>query len=215
MTVRMQETVPVDFYRHAKKHVQNLFAAELTWQAERDIQLITESDLLREAAWVILCAGFREAIVRRSFSYLSICFCEWESADVICRNSELCRETAIVAFRNLRKIDAIVQTAFHVHRVGFDALKLKIAQDPLPTLQCLPYIGRVTAYHLAKNLGVNIAKPDRHLVRLASSYGFDDVQVFCNMLAEATGDPISVVDLVIWRYLEQHQTDRLGFPPFC
>ena len=40
--------------------------------------MFTESDLLREAAWVILCSGFREAVIRRMFDFISLCFCDWE-----------------------------------------------------------------------------------------------------------------------------------------
>jgi len=201
----LDDTSLIEFYRRAKEHVQSAFGAELLWQATRDLRQMTESELLRESAWVILCSGFREAIVRRSFSYLSICFCEWESAEAICHNADICRETAMSCFNNVRKIDAIINTASYVHRIGFDAFRQQIIQNPVATLRCLPYIGDITGYHLAKNLGADVAKPDRHLTRWAASCGFDNVQVLCSILAEATGDPVRVVDLVIWRFLEQRQ----------
>jgi len=38
-------------------------------------------------------------------------------------------------------------------------------------LQQLPFIGPVTAFHLAKNLGIEAVKPDRHLCRLSKLLG--------------------------------------------
>ena len=108
-------------------------------------------------------------------------------------------------FKNLKKIDAIVKTALYVNKIGFETFKQEILRDPVLALRCLPYIGGVTGYHLAKNLGADVAKPDRHLVKCAARFGFDNVQELCAVLADATGDPVSVVDLVIWRFLEQRQ----------
>jgi len=213
VTARLDDTTPLEFYRRARESVQATFGAELSWQATRELRHITESDLLRESAWVILCSGFREAIVRRYFPYLSICFCEWESAAAICHNATVCRETAMSCFKNIRKIDAIVKTAFLVHEVGFETFRDQIIHDPVSALRRLPYIGDVTGFHLAKNLGAEVAKPDRHLVRCAVSFGFEDVQVLCSMLAAETGDSVSVVDLVLWRYLEQQQAVDSAKPP--
>ena len=44
------------------------------------------------------------------------------------------------------------------------------------------------------------AKPDRHLVRIAGALGARSVDHLCRPLAEFSGDPVSVVDLVLWRF---------------
>lgn len=72
------------------------------------------------------------------------------------------------------------------------------AQDKLAFLKSLPWIGDITKYHLAKNLGTDIAKPDRHLVRIAERSG-ETVQGLCERLSNETGDRVALVDLVIWR----------------
>lgn len=71
---------------------------------------------------------------------------------------------------------------------------------PLEALQSLPFIGPVTRYHLAKNIGLPFAKPDRHLVRLANSAGYTDVQRFCRDISVYANDSIPVVDIVLWRF---------------
>jgi hypothetical protein len=70
------------------------------------------------------------------------------------------------------------------------------APDKLEFLRSLPWIGPITCWHLAKNLGHDVAKPDRHLVRIAGNEG---VAPLCGRLARESGDRIATVDVVIWR----------------
>jgi len=67
-------------------------------------------------------------------------------------------------------------------------------------LDTLPMIGAKTKYHLARNLGMDVAKPDRHLVRLMTKFQFDDVQEMCKYVANITGDRIGTVDVILWRF---------------
>lgn len=107
----------------------------------------------------------------------------------------------MASIRNERKLDAIIGIARHVYGIGFGLLKQRILDDPINELQKLPYIGPVTAWHLAKNLGLDVAKPDRHLVRLSGQLGYKEVHDLCASIAAATGNPVSVVDIILWRYL--------------
>lgn len=72
------------------------------------------------------------------------------------------------------------------------------AEDKLAYLETLPYIGSIIKFHLAKNLGLDYCKPDRHLVRIAKTYNTTPEEM-CKKLAETTSDRITTVDLIIWR----------------
>lgn len=72
------------------------------------------------------------------------------------------------------------------------------AKDPLEYLAQLPWIGPITKYHLAKNFGMDVVKPDRHLVRIAEKSGETPDQL-CRRLSLETLDKVAVVDTVIWR----------------
>ncbi|WP_396334073.1 hypothetical protein [Burkholderia anthina] len=72
------------------------------------------------------------------------------------------------------------------------------SEDPITFLETMPWIGSITKWHLAKNYGVDVAKPDRHLVRVADRYGTTP-QDLCERLARESGDRIGTVDTVIWR----------------
>lgn len=62
----------------------------------------------------------------------------------------------------------------------------------------IPWIGGITKYHLAKNFGVNVAKPDVHLQRLADRENVT-VQQLCERLAAETGYRVATVDTILWR----------------
>jgi hypothetical protein len=191
----------VDLYRKAKHNVQAAgFAWEIDWQRERCLKPFSERDLLRESAWVILCSGFREATVRKVFDYISLCFCDWESSEEIARHRSVCVATASARFRNGRKIDAIARVADLVKETGFDHARRLIKSEPIKQLQKLPFIGPVTSWHLAKNLGLDVAKNDRHLARMAAGLGYADAHDLCGDVSEATGELVSVIDVVLWRF---------------
>ena len=176
------------------------YAGEIEWQRGLRFDDVTETDLLRENAWVVLSCGMRELIVRTRFPGIAACFHHWESAHHVLDSLPQCRESALELFHHTGKINAIVACAEWVAEAGFTRAKEEIRLDPVGTLRALPFIGPATAYHLAKNLGVPVAKPDRHLVRLAGAAGYKDVQAFCSDIAACSGDPVSVVDIVLWRF---------------
>jgi len=200
MTNRSSAPDLLSHYSFAKERVlAGGYEAELTWVQKLDEKSFSETDLIREAAWVILCSGFRESVVRAKFSYISLCFCDWESADLIASNKEACVNLAEKAFKYRRKLDAIAAIATEVASCGFAQIRLEIYRDPQGRLIRFPFIGPITSYHLAKNLGFQFAKDDRHLQRLVKLFGYPDAQVLCAAIALETGDSIATVDTVLWR----------------
>ncbi len=191
----------LSFYNYAWETVQaSGYNSEVLWQDNLNFDTFSEADLMREAAWVILCSGFKEAIVRRVFDPISLCFHDWVSAkDIVLKKNE-CIELGMKVFPNSRKIFAIWNVADRIHSKGFDYLKKQISEDPIKELKKLNMIGDITVWHLAKNLGCQLAKPDRHLVRIAAELGYSDCHILCSELSGQTGHSVPVVDIVLWRY---------------
>jgi hypothetical protein len=107
-------------------------------------------------------------------------------------------ETSASVFNHEGKARAI--DWIHTWRVPlFEFYRLPWSDErKLEILQMLPWIGGITKYHLAKNFGLNCAKPDVHLVRLAKREGCT-VDVLCARLAGETGLRVATVDVVLWR----------------
>jgi hypothetical protein len=196
-------SLAMDFFKKASVYVETAhLTGEIEWQRGRRFLEFDESALLRESAWVILCSGFREATIRKVFDHISLSFCDWESSQSIVDSAAACRMTALGSFNNKRKIDAILEIARRINTEGFDVTRDRIQSQPIVELQKFPYIGPITAWHLAKNLGLQIAKPDRHLLKLSNSLGYgEDVHKLCASISQASGELVSVVDLILWRYV--------------
>jgi hypothetical protein len=194
----------IQHYLQAKSWIgRSPFVRELEWQSSVQTISLTETEFLRQYAWVVLNSGFREAVVRKYFSYISLCFCDWESASAIVQNSAACIGCAASVFGNTRKLKALVEAAHRIESDGFEAFRVRIEADIMSGLEKFPYIGTVTKFHLAKNLGLDVAKPDRHLVRIANRFGYKDVQKMCRDIFDICGDKIAVADLVLWRFEER------------
>jgi len=142
----------------------------------------TAEDFAGEVIWVILCSGMKEQVARiiQERVWTAI-----RSGNPV-KGNVLGRSGKADAIDMIWRERADLFTAF------------KAANDKVEFSLSLPWIGNITKWHLAKNLGVNCAKPDVHLVRVASHYG-TSVAALCSDIALATGDRITTVDLVIWR----------------
>jgi len=188
------------------------YGQEIEWVRSRSIHRLTESEFLSELAWCILNAGMRERVVRGVFPYIRKCFWEFESAHLICLTGETCVQLAMIRFGHEKKLKAIVEACEYILlQGGFSRFVHVLIGDPLGTCSRFQYIGPVTIWHLLRNIGVDCAKPDRHLRRLASLAGFRDPQKFCEQVAAQTGERIGVVDIVFWR----HQETRCGCVAFA
>ena len=91
----------------------------------------------------------------------------------------------------------------------------QIAENKVTYCETLPFIGSITKYHLAKNLGVDTIKPDVHLVRLAKREQVSPIAL-CARLAYLTGYKLSTIDSILWRgcadgYLDSATYRTLGW----
>lgn len=188
------------------------FVAEIEWQDSIAFDEIDETTFLRESAWVVLSSGMREAVIRKKFPQVSSAFFEWESAKQIAKRSQLCQRRALLHFSHEPKIKAITSIAEYVFQQGFKSVRDRILREGIEYLVQFPYIGPATKYHLAKNIGIQAVKPDRHLLRVTQKVGYESPLSMCSDISRMVGDKISVVDLVIWRYATLHK-DYLGIFP--
>ena len=200
MTMIRKERL-IDAYLDAKEEIiRRGFGEEIDWQLSLEFDSVCESQFLMELAWVVLNAGMKETVVRGRFGGVSTAFLHWESASAIARNAETCREHAYREFAHGGKIDAITNAAVRIASCGFGTVKADVEAGGPAYLESFDFIGSITSLHLAKNLGLDVVKPDRHLCRVAQAAGYSSPADMCEAIALDTGDRLAIVDLVIWRY---------------
>lgn len=185
----------IEFYKAAKTYcIKQGYKSEIKIVKSRIFNEQTAEDLFQQFVYVVLNSGMKNQVAEKIYARLM--------SDL--RN---------VALANIAASDHIIgccvghplkrmaiREAFVRYNHWFEELKnAESVEEKLSFLESLPHIGPVTKYHLARNLGIDVAKPDRHLSRIAKFFGCDNVQEMCSQLSEQTGDRVGVVDVVLWR----------------
>ena len=188
-------------YLDIKRHVINKgFAWEIDWQNNQCIKSLNESEFYSEAAWVILSSGMSVRSVTSVFNKISSAFLNWEDSEKIVKQGASCVKLALDHFNHKGKINAILSIIQHVNHIGFDVFKLKLIDNGVEYIQQFSFFGPATSYHLAKNIGMDVVKPDRHLMRLAEALNYPSPYKLCRVIANLIDEKMSVVDVVLWRY---------------
>lgn len=169
------------FYLKLKSELINRgYKGEIEWA--ENLELCNSAiDFFAKYMWVVISSGLKNQVARIIYDRIVVAMKQGK------RPSEV--------FKHLGKTKAI-ESLFKNKDREFKAYQE--TSDKLSFLETLPWIGKITKYHLARNLGLDFCKPDRHLVRIAKTYNTTP-DVLCKRLARETGDRIGTVDLVIWR----------------
>ena len=155
-------------------------------------------------AYVILAGGFSQKTAKRIHKNIM---------DYIYKNGADF-DALFQMFHNKNKINAICK--IWVGRVELCDGFYKCADDDarIAYLARLPHIGKITANHLARNLGIDVVKYDVWIRRLGAQYAgirhTDELtpeiksacdDMFAHMVHE-TGLPRGYIDVVLWKSLQ-------------
>ncbi len=168
-------------YRKVKDNIiERGYGDEIKWCEER--KPCTEpADFFLEYTWVVVNSGMKEQVARKIYENILRAISVHEPVDT--------------AFGHRGKANAISQMLLAYNGCFQDFQR---SEDKVEYLASLPWIGKITKYHLARNLGLDVCKPDRHLVRIAAKYNTTPDEL-CRRLSKETGDRIGTVDVVLWR----------------
>lgn len=148
----------VSAYPSIRRAIAEQYAREVRFYEELDLDEIDESFLMREYCWVVLNSGFREKTVAKVFDYISLCFFDWESSDIILRHSDECISTALYGFCSYRKLNGLVAGIEKINREGVQRIRCEIKRRNWDFFYDMPYLGPVTVLHLARNCGADRAQ---------------------------------------------------------
>ena len=159
------------------------YASEIDW-CERIVKCDSYSCFFEEAAWVICNSGMKNQVARKIYNRIG--------------HAILSQKPVSSVFNHKGKAGAIEYLWENRERLFEKFLACKNDDEILDFLETLPWIGGITKYHLAKNLGMDVSKPDRHLVRIAKQFNTTPAEL-CRKISDAIGDRVATVDYVIWR----------------
>lgn len=165
---------------------------------------LTPERFWSEYVWTVYASGFNAKVLSTKFEALMNAVGPWDWTQPNLWVSK--RVMHIIA--HPRKCEAVLRCRTYLISMGWDAFCSEYCLSP-EDLKELPYIGRITCYHIARNLGVDCVKPDLHLVRLSTRYSFENPEAMCAYLAGLSDERIGVVDFILWAYCAAFGTREL------
>lgn len=148
---------------------------DYTW-AQSVAPPATAEDLVCEYTWVVLNSGMRNTVAQGIMRRV------WPALVATCAIGP-----SVFGHRGKAAAIESVWADRARHYQAFGVASGLGVPTVLAWCDSLPWVGPITKYHLAKNLGVDCAKPDRWLERLAAIDGSTSHEL-CARLARATGD---------------------------
>ena len=187
------------YFNKALDFVTEFYLAEVGAFMSVEFDKIDADFFFREYVWVVHATGFSAKAVGKFMPRLIGAYGIYD---------DLAEEEFEVAFERVRKVcnnsqkaKAVWKTARlmkeRIDAVGWDEFKKERLLAP-HLLKELSYVGPVTCFHLARNIGLlQYVKPDLHLVRMAEHWGYSDCVEMCRDVQP--GDlPLGIVDLIFW-----------------
>ncbi len=168
---------------------------------------LSDYDFARQAIYVILSGGFSQKTAKKVHSQI---------IDFLSQNPNPKFDDLFAIFHNKNKINAIIKIWENRQKYRDFYYNLNSLEKKLSYLSSLPHIGKITANHLARNLGEDIVKYDIWIQRLGVAFsGIDlqnkidngkldpDIKKACDDMFEflviETGLPRGYIDVVLWK----------------
>jgi hypothetical protein len=159
------------------------FGDDITW-AENIGECQSADDFALEHCFVVCNSGMRAKTACGIFNKVK---------DALTQSRPLSE-----VFGHKHKCYSIQHVYDNRHELYRRYMEIEGDEAKLAFLRTLPHIGDITKFHLFKNFGGIVAKPDRHLERIAAHYETTTADL-CAALAAQSGDKVPTVDSVIWR----------------
>ncbi len=168
---------------------------------------LSADDFARQAIYVILSGGFSQKTAKKVHAQIM---------DYLVKNNSPKFDDLFAIFHNKNKINAIIKIWENRQKHWDFYYNLDSLDEKLAYLSSLPHIGKITANHLARNLGEDVVKYDIWIQRLGCVFaGADlgskinngkldaDVKKACDdmfsYLVNETGLQRGYIDVVLWK----------------
>ncbi|MBO7042291.1 MAG: hypothetical protein J6W08_00290 [Alphaproteobacteria bacterium] len=180
------------------------------------LKKLTPFEFASAVSYVILAGGFSQKTAKKIHQIIM------EKMPESPRLEELLK-----IFNNKNKIKAIMKVWYNREKFCNGYYKCKSLDDKLKYLENLPHIGKITAHHLARNLGENVVKYDVWIQRLGVLYGGNpafaqkinngkldsEIKKCCDdmfeHLEQETNLSRGYIDVVLWKACQNHLIKEL------
>ncbi len=177
-------------------------------------KVLSPDEFASAVAYVILAGGFSQKTAKKIHRIIM---------DILPTNPT--PQDLLQIFNNKNKINAIVKIWDNRNTFCNEYYKINELSEKLAYLETLPHIGKITANHLARNLGENLVKYDIWIQRLGVLYSGNpdlykkidnaklnpEIKQVCDdmfdHLIQETGLPRGYIDVVLFKACQNNLID--------
>jgi hypothetical protein len=198
---RPSTTSATEYFKKALAFTRKFYGEQIAQIESIRHENVTPESFFCEYIWVVHATGFSARTVGKFIDRLITAYGHWQTLGTESFNDSFIRVRTVC--NNLPKARAVhtvatrmVKEIINEGRSWEDFRTVELSSPQV--LQRLPYVGKVTCFHLARNIGLlECVKPDLHLVRLAKYWGYPSCEIMCRSVCPE-GMPLGIVDLVFW-----------------
>ena len=198
----MNKEKAIDIVFHSARMYVREIGYDTAWVNEVSIDKITAQDFFGEYIWVVYSSGFKVSRLESLKKGLYRAYGDYRALDVGHR------ENVLNVINNKSKWNAVYRTAVAMQMFDWDDFK-ETYLDTIDSMMGLDFIGPKTKYHLARNLGFDVAKPDRWMCRLTEKLGWESVDSMCSYLSKKHDLKVKEIDLILWKYVSDLGIDGI------
>lgn len=186
-------------FQKALRYTIKTHPSDLKWIKSRNTLTSSFKEFYEEYTYVVIASGFRGRTAAKLTPLLINCKGEFDSMYKIFKNERKCK-----ALSTVWRIYGIEEKQWQLFRDSLDTVE---------KLETLPYIGPVTKFHLARNIGLenDIVKPDLHLLRYASELGFETPRKLVEHIhdyEEYNHFALGTIDFILWVWLSHSKGEK-------
>ena len=204
-----------EYFKRAYKFALDNYKDTIDEIQNTEFKYLQSETFFSQYIWTVYTSGFNAKIVSNMWPKLVLVYnklyhCSYLENDTIKSSKDTIRSQALEICNNKRKVDAIIQMSDILGEVLKTGKWLEYKNNNLDTpdkLEKLPFIGKITKNHLARNIGIlNVVKEDLHLVRMGNHWGFKTGLELCKKIQETYNLELGIIGLIYWYSASQFGT---------
>ena len=162
---------------------------------------ITPEKFFSEYVWCIMASGFNARVVYDKFQEIRRVLKGFDLSSV---NPTYIPRSGMRVIANKAKWDAVASCVRLLKSTQWDEFR-STYMTSVDAMEKLPRIGPVVKYHLARNLGFDVVKPDLHLQRVADRFKAASPDGFCRSIQLSVDEAglltLGQIDYCVWCFL--------------
>ncbi len=181
-----------EYFEEAVEYVRKI-GFKTSWVRKVSPNAISPQHFFKEYVWVVYACNFEVDILEQHRNALYRAYGNYRVLDVT-------RKDAVLAIiHNIPKWNAVLETARKMQYISWRDFK-EAYLSSIDSMTALKFIKDVTKFHLARNLGFDVAKPDRWMKRIAQRFECESVKQMCQYLSKKHNLQVKEIDLILWKY---------------